>query len=354
MTLPRFILRLVGSRILAAAAVLLGILQILDLMDATTDILERDLGAAGVLHYAVLRLPRLIEQVAPLSVLAGTLFAFTQLARESAVTALRASGMTVYRLTMLAAPAAIAVVVVHLAMSQFVAPRTDRMLESWWQATAPKAEAPKNEPKTFRVGTDVVIAQPGDLQGRRLAALEIYRRDAEGRLIQRVNAPAAIYEDGRWVLQSARFETMNDRGVQAGSAERMSWPNALRPSDVRELFSGDARAAAAQTARRALAGVASDRSPAYYRTQLQRAWAAPVGALVMLMLAAPVALANFRGGQGAKLSIVSLGSGLLFLVVDGMVTALGESGAAPAVLAAWSAPVAFAALGATFLIYLEG
>src|SRR5690606_21935660 len=89
LTLTRHVVRLVGGRILAALAVLVGILQILDLLDVTTDILDRQLGAGGVAYYALLRMPRLIEQAAPLAVLAGALFAFTQLARESAVTAMR-------------------------------------------------------------------------------------------------------------------------------------------------------------------------------------------------------------------------------------------------------------------------
>ena len=68
MTLSKFVRRTVALRILAAAAILLGVLQILDLLDVTTEILDRGLGVSGVAYYAALRLPRLIEQVAPLSV----------------------------------------------------------------------------------------------------------------------------------------------------------------------------------------------------------------------------------------------------------------------------------------------
>ena len=65
MILRRHILRLVGTRVMAALVVLVSILQILDLLDVTTDILQRRLGVAGVFYYATLRLPSLIEQVAP-------------------------------------------------------------------------------------------------------------------------------------------------------------------------------------------------------------------------------------------------------------------------------------------------
>ena len=51
------------------------------------------LGPGGVAYYAMLRMPRLIEQAAPLAVLAGSLFAFAKLAGESAVTAMRSTGI---------------------------------------------------------------------------------------------------------------------------------------------------------------------------------------------------------------------------------------------------------------------
>jgi lipopolysaccharide export system permease protein len=353
MTLTRHVVRLVGGRILAALAVLVGILQILDLLDVTTDILDRRLGIAGVAYYAALRMPRLIEQAAPLAVLAGCLFAFTQLARESAVTAMRSTGMSAYRLTAMAAPAAVLILLLQLAMGAWVAPRTDSILTRWWRATTPATQVTNVAPRTFRVGGEIVVAAPVDDSGRRLKDVTIYRRDAEGRLLQRTVAPSATYENGRWRLTAPRFDAIGLGAVQQSSAKEMAWTNRLNPTDVRTLFSQE-QSISPGSARRALEGGASARPRSFYATQLQRIWAAPFAALVMLLLAAPAALANFRSGRGATLLIISLAAGLVFLVIDGIFTALGESGAAPAVLAAWSAPIIFAGLGATALLYLEG
>ena len=55
------------------------------------------------------------------------------------------------------------------------------------------------------------------------------------------------------------------------------------------------------TARRALENGGSDRPESFYATHLQAAFASPFVSLVMLLLSAPVALANFRSGQGAVL-----------------------------------------------------
>ena len=52
--------------------------------------------------------------------------------------------------------------------------------------------------------------------------------------------------------------------------------------------------------------------------------------------------------------ILGLGAGLLYLVVDGLLTALGQTGVLPPALAAWGAPIAFACGAISVLLYMEG
>jgi lipopolysaccharide export system permease protein len=352
-TLPSYVLRHVTLQILAALGVLVAILQILELLDATTDILDRNLGAAGVAYYAALHLPRLIVEAAPLSVLAGALFAFSKLARDSAFVAMRAAGVSVYRVTAMAMPAALGVLLLHFVMSGWVAPEAEQAYERWWRATAPPAEHVSPQPRSFRVGQEIVIASAGDAAGERLRDVTIYRRDGEGRLVQRLHAGAATHTRDGWRLHDIGFEFPGAADVGLGSAPEGIWNEGLSPRDVATLFAADATngGGTASPARQASAVV---RPPSYYHMQAQRAWAAPAAALVMLLLASPVVLANFRRGNGLLVTTASLCAGLLFLVLDGLFTAMGESGFVPAALAAWSAPAMFAAAGLTALLYLEG
>lgn len=352
MTLSSYLLRLMGWRVLAALAVLMGILQIIDLLEVTTTILDRKLGAAGVAYYAMLRAPRLFEQAAPLAALAGSLFAFGKLAGDSAVTAMRSTGISAYRITVMALPTIMVLAVAQLAVGMALAPHTDEVLSAWWQGSAPKDPTKVIEPVTFRLGNEIVTAVPRDPDGRSLENVTIYLRDTAGRLVQRTDAQAAVFENDRWRLIEPRFESLGASSIVEGGAKAQDWSRDLRPSDVRALAAGQTLVTP-QEASRALAGGLSVRPRTFYDTQLQRAWAGPVACLVMLLLAAPAALANFRGG-GATLLIQCLAAGLLFLVFDGAFTALGENGAAPPILAAWAAPAMFAALGVTVLLYLEG
>lgn len=354
MSLRLYVLKIVGTRILACGLILLAVLQILDLLDVTTDILDRGLGLRGVLFYAGLRLPVLVAQVAPLSVLGGGLFAFAQLARDSTVIVLRAVGMSAYRLVALTLPAIVTVMLIQVVALQVAAPRTTPVLQAWWRDTTPVAKRDDIKPRPFRAGGDVVVAKSGDVAGRRVDDVHIYRRDAAGRLTERIEAPSATYDNGAWTLQSPKIERFTDRETIASTAASAPWPLKLEPLDVQTLLSTDQQAPNAAVARRALEGGGAERGAAYYQSHLDRAVSGPFGALVMLLLTVPVALSNFRNRSGVILTVIGLASGLGFLVVDGVLGAMGESGALSPLLAAWAAPLVFAALGATALLRMEG
>ena len=353
MRLQLYVLKTVATRILGAALILMSILQILDLLDVTTDILDRGLGVAGVAYYAALRLPRLFEQVAPIAVLAGGLFAFSQLARESAVVAMRASGVSGYRIVGMAVPAAVAVMLLDALCGQVLAPRADPALADWWKNTTPAAERKAPDPRTFRAGADLVIGANASADGRQITNIVVFRRDAKGILIEKVEAPKAEYRAGVWTLDQPKTTRFTGDLAQTSTAATTTWPTALKPQDVQGLFGEDAMPTAA-SARRALENGGSDRPESFYATHLLAAFASPFVSLVMLLLSAPVALANFRSGQGAMLLTVGLAAGLLFLVANGMLTALGESGALSPLLAVWAAPAIFGALAVRTFLALEG
>ncbi len=353
MRLQLYVLKTVATRVLGAALILMSILQILDLLDVTSDILDRGLGVSGVAFYAALRLPRLFEQVAPIAVLAGGLFAFSGLARESAVVAMRASGISGYRIIGMAVPVAVAVMLLDALCGQVLAPRADPALADWWKNTTPVAERKVPAPRTFRAGTDLVIGASASADGREITNLTVFRRDAKGILIEKIEAPKARYAHHSWTLDQPKTTRFAGDLAQTSSAAATTWPTALRPQDVQGLFGDDAVPTAA-SARRALQNGGSDRPESFYATHLQAAFASPFVSLVMLLLSAPVALANFRSGQGAVLLTAGLAAGLFFLVANGMLTALGESGSLSPILAVWAAPAIFGALAVRTFLALEG
>ncbi len=208
-------------------------------------------GPGGVAYYAALRFLRLVEQVAPLSVLAGGLFASAQLARENAVIARRATGLSVYRLVGMALPAVACVVLIDYVTVEVIAPRTDPVLEAWWRDTA-KTRPDAAAPRPFRAGADLIVARAGDVGGDKLGDLKIYRRDAAGRITERVEAASAPPMTARAAGGSTRPKIVRfgQDAAMSSAAASMVWNPGLRPPDVQTLLSPSQMPTAA-SARRA-------------------------------------------------------------------------------------------------------
>ncbi|MFC7554926.1 LptF/LptG family permease [Pseudoroseomonas wenyumeiae] len=73
----------------------------------------------------------------------------------------------------------------------------------------------------------------------------------------------------------------------------------------------------------------------------------------MLLLAAVVAFDVPRRGSSMARSLLALCLGLGFMLLSGLLGALGEAGVIPAALAVWTAPILFAAIGGSLLIRFE-
>ncbi len=354
MTLDRYVLRLFLARTIFAFVVLISLVQVLELLDVTTQILQRGLGVAGIGRYCLLRLPGMFEQICPLGVLVGSLFTFTQMARTSEMVVIRATGANIYRVLRMMAPVAIGVALLDFGVASEVSPRTQDALVHWMAITAPAAKAKPAKQHWFRLGKDLILVGAVSEDGGRLTNLRVYRRDAASQLVQEIAAPLATPQAGGWRLHGATtVRVIGERSISGGPAD-MDWATPLTPSTVIRLFRSSDEVTTSVAAGALAHATAIDRSPGYYKTRLNRTFAAPIAALVMLLLSAPAALSSLRSDQGTRLMLFGLGSGLLFMVADGLLTALGETSAIPAFLAAWSAPLAFAALAVTVLLYAEG
>jgi lipopolysaccharide export system permease protein len=368
----RYLSVMLLQRSLATLAVLVALLQLVDLFDATSQVLERGLGLGGIVHYELLRMPGMIQQILPVSVLIGALTCFTGLARNSEMSALRASGVTIYRIVVMMLPAAGVMAAAHFIIADQVAPLSQRAFTVWWNAhalpdktaTAATARSANGAPIKvaprkgkivwFRTGPYLVYAEAAAADGRRLEGLRIYHRDALGRLDQRIVAQsAAIGADGKWRLQGAELLGVAPTKLAPATRSDRVWNTELAPSDVVSVFSPDDHISAGRALRAISGDRPADKSPAFYATRVQRALAEPLGALVMLLLAAPAALAQQRNNQ-TTLLLFSLGAGLLFMMVDGVLTALGQTNVLPPLLGAWAGPLLFSALAGAALVHLEG
>ena len=361
MTLRRYLTRLFGARALGALLTLAALIQLLDLLDRSSEVLARGGGGVlDVLHYAALRSPTVLGHAVPLAVLVGGLLAFRRLAATSEMAALRAAGVGAWRMLGALLPACALAAAAQAALLLGVAPRTERALADWWDArSATSADTPLAVPRRlwFRSGAEIVAVDAVSLDGARLEGVLVVRREDEGMIAARTEARGAAHDAARgWVLREARV--VRPGQAQAEPSAELAWPDGPSPQALRDL----ARPTEAQPLDRLLAGARGNgavaRGGAYFATRVQSAAANAAIPFLMLLLAAPTAFGLPRpggsAGSAARRAAVGVALGLGYLVVAGLLGALGEASWLPPALAAWTAPLLFATAGFLLLQREEG
>ena len=356
-------------------------LLLLDLMNRGDEVVQRHgKSALALAKYAALRLPDLTGFILPFAVLIAALLMLAKLARNNEIMALKASGLSFYRLLLSLVPAALLVGLLHFLLSDQVVPRTARILEQWDAAAQPAAPAGKSAadtsaPTGLSGGVPLTAPSPGPSQsiewirdgdsfvrieavladGKELQGVTIFERKAGAVLSERILAERAVFDGTGWRLINVRKLSLADG--QDRKPERiaeMPWQTSLTPDHLADLTTDPATLSMAEIWRFVSHPDVGSRPVDFYKTWMLRKIALPLVTIMMVLLAAPVAQGLQRhGGLGAGLA-VGVGLGFLYFVADGLLLTLGEMGTIPPMVAAWSPTALFAALGVSALLKIEG
>jgi lipopolysaccharide export system permease protein len=343
----RHLSRTVLWRTVGVVLAFVALLELLELLERTATILNRHLGIRGVLTFAALRLPTMVQQVALIGVLVAAVLTFLQMQRANEIVALRAAGLSAYRLVALLLPAALGIGLFLVVLADQVLPRSERAFASWWQDTAGDGgeDTAAGSAIRLRLGPLLVFADRMRDGGRRLESVRIYERTPDGMAVtRRIEAQAAVFGEGHWTLVQASGTIVRDGVATQESPRDMVWAVTLKPATVVELGSEEVTLSLRDTLAVLEGSHASNRPPSFYRTELYRRLSAPFAVVLMILLGLPVIFAGPRGSYQSLLPVACIGAGLGYQVLNGMMCALGEAGTIPPYLAASTSLICFTCL----------
>jgi len=341
--LPAYLRRRVGLQILALLLVLTAMMQLLELLDVTTEILERGLGVAGLVRYALLRLPAELVLSLPLAVLLGAMTSLNAMARGLEITAMRASGVSMTRMLGHLLPVLLGLMTAQAILLQVILPRVEIELKQWWSATAPPAEAVKQRLWANTRG-GLVSIEKFSPDGRQLNGVRVYAREA-GLLTTELRAESARWDGDAWQLAEVTELRIDTAGIRRSHEAARQWQTNLHPDEVLRLGVTRPYLSSIMLADVLVGSRVGSQPLSYYQTALYRSFAAPLGVFIMLLLAMPTAAALGRSSGGGGEMLLALALGLGFLLVDGILAALGSSGSLPPLAVAVAAPLLFIVIG---------
>lgn len=363
-TFSLYIARVFSLAVLAMLGGLAGLVMLFDFIELMRRVATRpDVGFGLVTTIALLRIPYWILQILPFAVLLGGIVAFWRLTRSSELIIARAAGLSAWQF--LAAPI-ICAILFGVAATAGLSPlssvlyRRAETLDSLyirktggplalnggqlWLRQADRALAPQ--------GVALLLARHVLLQGKVLMAdnVSVFRLDGEDRRLSRVEADHARLVHGAWLMTGVRvFGSDNLPKTEAS----LSLPTDLTVRRMQESFqSPDTLSVWALPGFIALLDAAGF-SAVRHRLHFQALLALPLLCGTMALVAAGFSMRPTRRGGVARMIGYGVAAGFSLFTVSKVAEEFGQSGALPAILAAWAPAGAGLMLAVALLLHLE-
>lgn len=358
--LVRRSLRLFFWRWVLILLVILGVLQVLDLLSKSDEVLA-PAGAtqASIWRYLELRLPELASQFAPFAALLSVLVVLMGLSNSNEVTAMRVGGLSAMRILAPFLFGCGLIAMAHFSFHELVAQPASARLAAW--------EGAKYEPsfsltgKLADVSANVFVAESGViLKASRAARLgntvelkdvTLYERAPEGGFARVVYARSGALQAGRYNLRDIR-----SLSLAKGRAVSIARETFFLPISADRLFarSRDPERSTLGELSRLINSMRKEGSPSTeLETVFWRRFFRPTGALVMPFMGAVAGFGLARRGGAVFRLLIGGALGFSYFVFDSVLASLGELGVISPLFAALSPFAIYAALGLAFVFSID-
>ncbi len=346
--------------VLAGITILFLIFTFFELMG---DIIRYRTPLVTVGDYLLNLIPFVLYTMTPLCSLVAVLITFGALSRSSEITAMKATGVSLYRIVTPILVIAATLSLALFAFDEFYLPTANRRQEALLSSIKGKPSQTFLRPdrqwisgQTNSSGDPkrIFYYQFFDPDRDVFANLTVFEFQPKTfALTRRLYAGSARWDAGKhdWILSDGwertfsgetvgTYSTFNTASFPEIHEEPAYFKKQERPSqemsyDELHRYIGDLQQSGFDTTR--------------LRVQLNRKLAYPLVTLVMAILAVPFALSTGKRGNIAGLG-AAVGVAIAYWIIAGIFENLGDVNSLPAVLAAWSPDLLFAMAGSYLLL----
>jgi LPS export ABC transporter permease LptF/LPS export ABC transporter permease LptG len=342
--------------VLLAAFVL--IFDAFTLFDLLGDIAHNHVPALTVLSYFRYLVPLMLYQLAPLATLVATLVTLAVLAKNNEVIALKASGVSLYRLALPLLLAGLLVSGGLFLLDDTFLPYANQRQDALRNEIKGRPAQTYFEPARqwiFGENSKIYNYELFDSDRQLFGGLNVFELDpATFQVRRRIFATRATWEasENAWILTGGWVRDFGSDGrvvryepFKATTIAELTEPPGYFRREVRQSFQMNWRQLGEYIASLRQAGFDTAR----LSVQWHKKFAFPMIAAIIVFLGAPFAfLVGTRGAVGGL--AVAVGIGVIYWSSAALLEAMGSAGQLPPLLAAWGPDVIFGFLGAYFFL----
>lgn len=340
----RYINRMFFVRLAVVMFAVVGFGLMFDLIENAESVLR----AAGarrwpVLDYSLLRLPVILAEMLPLVTLVAAILTVGDLLRHRELVIMWGSGVSPLAMVRKLLPIGLVLLGMKLALDDVVVPRVSAELREWAVGDYRRSTLTGGTGSHLwlRSGDDVVRIDRSAAAVGRVASVTVFRRDAEGLLLERLDASHALPTAAGWRLIDVTRRTVGTPRTE--TLPELLWPGAIA-LDQLALVAREPRELSLGQLQRVIASAAfSIRSTDVYLTWVHVRLANAIVPFLLVVLAFGLARRFSRTGTLAPIFLRGIAIGFGFHIAQGLAVALGEVGFLDPQLAGWALPLGLAA-----------
>lgn len=230
-----YVMRTVGGAMFLVMVVVLS-LDVIFAFIAELEDTRNDYTTLQALWYVFLTLPRRIYDYLPLGAFMGCLVGLGAMASSSELTVIRAAGVSLKRIVWSAMKPALVVVMVGVAIGEYVAPHSERIAQSQKAvALGAGSNVASAEGVWHREGNTFMhlnAVQPNGV----LHGVSLFQFDDQRQLQVASFARRAIYQGDHWLLEEVTSTTIEDDRTVRDQSARLRWDTGLSPDVLSVLI----------------------------------------------------------------------------------------------------------------------
>ncbi|MFQ5693532.1 MAG: LPS export ABC transporter permease LptG [Nitrospinota bacterium] len=359
----RLLTRYVGSQFLrilwVSLLAFLTIYLIVEFFERVDDFLEKSAPLTAMIAYFAYKIPEIVMQVGPAAILLSSVFSLLILGRNNEITAMRACGLSLYRLALpILVWGAIGSLALFLA-GEYLLPITNRKVNQIVQVhirkRPPKWVIRKNNIWYRSENRIIWHIQSFDPDRNLLKNVTLYRLSPSGRILERVDAKTVQWDGRGWAFRNGRHRKFSSQGIT--ETEGFAEARALvteRPEDFKQIKKepGEMNLGEMRDYIRGLRANGVDDTK--YVVDMNAKLAYPLVGLIMALVGIPFSLKTGRSGGLARSLVLTLVIGFSYFILFYTGVSLGHAGTLPPFVAAWSTNIIFLAAGAYLMATVRG
>jgi lipopolysaccharide export system permease protein len=311
--LDRYLLRTVASGIFLTLLIFLAIYIVFAFVGET-----RNFGQAGgflpIFFHVFYSVPANLIFILPLAVLLGTLAALGHLATHSELTAMRASGVSVFRMTQSLLSLGILLAGIMFVFGAFLGP--------WFTQKALLAEIHAKE-GSFLLTPEATWLKDGNdfiFIGRSLS-----KDDLEGvvryhfekdRLASITWAERAHYQSSTWHLKNLKEVNIQSEQVTQHLIPEAIWPELVPPDLLNAVSSNATHLNLLELYRYLNYRKQNGLDPRPYELKIWQIYASSVSVIVLMLMAIPFSFGQLRSASFGFRMVVGASLGMTFFLLD--------------------------------------